>query len=215
MKSKVLIFMCCLLFPASLVCYGQSNESINIGVIYGYGTTDSNLLAIDNYHYSFESVKVVLSKALISRTRWSFEATVEPGFYRVLFEDWEIKAANNAPVIMNEYALAVGMISRFKFSKSISSYLLGSTGPMYNDHQTARLRNGLSFSNSLCLGISVKVNAVTFDLRSGVRHVSNASLYKPNRGYNSTITEVGLKIALQKRKPKITTDYSNYWAFVF
>ena len=62
--------------------------------------------------------------------------------------------------------------------------------------ETERMANGFAFSDVLSFGLTYKIKAISFDVRYGVRHVSNAELQQPNSGYNTTNLEVGILVDL-------------------
>ncbi len=95
---------------------------------------------------------------------------------------------------MKEFALGIGIITRYNLINNISVYALGSVGPMIIDTETERLAKGFAFSDVFSLGLSYKLNSITIDTRYGVRHTSNLNLQNPNSGYNSANFEIGFLI---------------------
>ncbi|NNK87357.1 MAG: hypothetical protein HKO90_03660 [Flavobacteriaceae bacterium] len=181
---------------------------MNFGVAFGYGSADGRLLGSDTYFYDYNAFKLVLNKRLLGKSSWRLEGILEPTYFQVKFR--EIEAATDQSVMhyINEYALVLGLLSRWYLSSSLSAYFVGSTGPLYNDHFTSRMKKGLGFSNGLGIGLTYELKGLRIDIRSGIRHVSNAGLNEPNLGYNSSITEIGLLFALDKR-PKVTSTLAS------
>ena len=68
---------------------------------------------------------------------------------------------------------------------------------MVSGDDTERLKKGFAFSDIFGLGISYKVNYITLDLRSTIRHNSNANLYMANNGHNSVGIESGILFKLK------------------
>ena len=208
MKIRAIGFQIILLGLFWGITIGQNAEDLNFGVSYGYGTADGNLLGSDDYYYQYNSFKFLLNKRLAGKSSWRLEGILEPSFFQVKFR--EIFAVDRNTEVMNtinEYALVLGLISRWYLSNSISTYFCGSTGPLYNDYDSSRMKKGVGFSNGLYIGFTFEVNGVRMDLRSGIRHVSNAGLNEPNLGYNSSITEIGVLFALNKPKIKSGPRY--------
>jgi hypothetical protein len=73
---------------------------------------------------------------------------------------------------------------------------LGSIGPMISDTETERLAKGFAFSDIVDLGVGYKVGKIMFEVRPGVRHVSNANLQSPNSGLNSSNINFSISVAL-------------------
>jgi hypothetical protein len=98
---------------------------------------------------------------------------------------------------INEYVLNVGLIYRHHFNSKSSVYGLINAGPMYIDTETERLQKGFAFSDIFGVGYNYKLNAISFDVKTMIRHVSNANLQMPNYGLNSVGFEFGAYYELQ------------------
>ena len=185
--------------------YGQTSQDMNFGVAYGYGTSDGRLLGSDDYYYQYNSFKFLLNKRLAGKSSWRLEGILEPSFFQVKFREiFAVDRDTEVINIINEYALVLGLISRWYLSNSIT-FFCGSTGPLYNDFDSSRMKKGIGFSNGLFIGFTYEVKGIRIDLRSGIRHVSNAGLNEPNLGYNSSITEIGVLFGMNKRR-KVKTS---------
>src|SRR5665648_546493 len=97
---------------------------------------------------------------------------------------------------ITEYVLNAGFIVRLNLSERLSFFVLGSTGPMVSDTKTERLAKGLVFSDIFAFGVAFKVGKIMFEIRPGLRHVSNANLKYPNSGHNSSNIDFGISVSL-------------------
>jgi len=93
---------------------------------------------------------------------------------------------------VHEYVLNIGFLFRKSIGKRCSLYILGSIGPMITDTETERMSNGFAFADVVAVGFSIKIKSLQFDLRTSVRHVSNAGLGSENAGYNTKNIELGI-----------------------
>ena len=208
LKFAFLILVFAGLFYSALYC--QNNESFHVGISYGTGSSEWNMMDIDNYFYDYDSYKIVLNFTLVGKRIWSLEGVLEPTYFQAIFKDFEISSIEDPFRTLKEYGLNIGIVSRLMISQVISTYFLGSTGPLYINSHTSRMKNGIGFSNNFCLGFTVQVKKMRFDIRTGIRHVSNAGLNSPNRGYNSSITEMGISFPILRKKPSIPrSDWTN------
>lgn len=97
---------------------------------------------------------------------------------------------------IREYVLNVGCRVRKTLCRNTSVYLLGSIGPMVTDTETERLSKGFAFSDVIAIGFSVKADTVNFDVRPGLRHVSNGGLQSSNAGFNTKNIEFSVTFTL-------------------
>ena len=97
---------------------------------------------------------------------------------------------------VHEYVLNIGFLVRKPIGKKCSLYVLGSIGPMITDTETERMSDGFAFADVLALGFSARLQKLQFDLRPGIRHVSNAGLGAENAGYNTKNIEFGISYSL-------------------
>ncbi|MEN8139138.1 MAG: acyloxyacyl hydrolase [Bacteroidota bacterium] len=95
-----------------------------------------------------------------------------------------------------EYALNLGLTFRHKTYRNLSTYAMGSVGPMYSNTGSERLKEGFAFSDIFAIGFSYNIKSFLIDLRFSIRHVSNADLQWPNIGHNSSNLEFGFMYQL-------------------
>jgi hypothetical protein len=62
---------------------------------------------------------------------------------------------------------------------------------MYIDTDSERLKKGWAFSDIFGLGLNYKKNAISLDVKTMIRHISNGNTKYPNFGYNSVGIEFG------------------------
>ncbi len=160
----------------------------------------------DGYVYESTQYKVQYNRQLWNWGKWDAHVLIEPGFYRVdhklinfffitpddpNFE--ERRERFQMPRTFNEYALNAGLrVSRSLFEE-FDIYGLLSSGPMYSEQSTERLKGGFAFSNILAAGFQYEfAQSWRLDARAIIRHTSNAGLRRPNSGHNSFGGEAGL-----------------------
>lgn len=98
---------------------------------------------------------------------------------------------------LKEYSLNIGGIARRNFSKQFSVFALVSTGPDYLSKETPRLSKGFAFSNNASLGVTYKIEDISFTLTSGIRHISNANTRPINNGVDTGNMELGITYRLK------------------
>ena len=162
-----------------------------------------------DYLYNTRGYKILINRQL-SVSKLSLEFQAEPSLYFAdhrLLEELFIQPSDGPDYLskriiftkmktITELALNLGVIVRYSFNPVSSLYLIGSIGPMYSDTETERLAKGFAFSDIAALGTSVRINRFLFDIRTGIRHVSNADLRLPNSGHNTTTIDFGLSYYL-------------------
>lgn len=209
MKFNYLILIAFLLGSSLLSTAQETNSKFKAGFIYGFGVTDNFPFSTDDYTYDIQFYKIQLNYLVKELGKFDFEINVEPSYYHtkhqllnkhfVTPEDpnyLEKREEFTQLKTMNEYALGMGLLVRYPLFNKLSISVLGSIAPMYLDTETERMANGFAFSDVLSFGLTYKIKAIAFDVRYGVRHVSNAELQQPNSGYNSTNLEFGILVGL-------------------
>jgi hypothetical protein len=158
-----------------------------------------------NYSHTQKGYRLQINY-LLRNGKFSYELQIEPSYYkaehRMLNPDFILPTGGvdyMAERVMfmkertiNEYALNIGLVTRYNFNKNFSSYLLLSTGPMYTDKETERLAQGFAFSNLISLGLGYSTGRLRFQFGPGIRHVSNANTHFPNGGHNSSTLDGGV-----------------------
>lgn len=177
--------------------------------MYGYGEQSGFLLKNKDYSYSSNTVKLQLFYPLKSG-KLSIDLLIEPtigfakhqllNFYFIEPDepDYLAKRAEfTQSKLLTEYILSNKLLLHYKVYKSNSVYVLAGIGPMLISKRTERLAKGLAFSETVGLGLSLKIGKnIYFDIRGILRHLSNAELKKPNSGINIVSFESGLNVKL-------------------
>ncbi len=220
----------CFLFLLGFMCsFGQTNrhgerKRQRIGLNYGLGTQQSFPFSSDSYNYDVSFIKFNYLKILTRGDRLNLGFSIEPGLYQSRVTDSsgeqrdpgtggtnqtadqtpseQTGNSNLTSKRMNEYALNIGVHMFYRIQKKVDGYLLGSIGPMFLDTQTSIQKKGLAFSDIVAIGFLYHLNDIIFDLRFGLRHISNAGIGDPNAGYNSANLEMGFSIPLNKTSKK-------------
>jgi len=202
MIKKLLI----ILFLVVIKMSAQDEKSkFAIGFNYGFGSEFNN----KNYTFTNHFYKVQLYYKLKETKHFQYEILVQPevnfgthqllNFYFVKPDtpDFEQKREEYTKLKdIHEYVLNIGFLVRKPISKTFSVYALGSIGPMITDTETERMSDGFAFADVLALGFSARLQKMQFDLRPGIRHVSNAGLGAENAGYNTKNIEFGISYSL-------------------
>lgn len=193
----------------SSMVQGQSEHrgfSQRLGIHFGQGTQQSFPFFSKSYTYDNRYVKFNYYQGLSKphrKLQWGI--TVEPSLYLT-------QQSENAPVPQSsfsntkeyirvdhnitEYVLNLGIQLTYPLGKRLETYFLGSVGPMLIEGDTRRQRKGFAFSDILAIGMLYTTKNYVVDFRYGLRHISNAGLAQPNRGYNSTNFEIGIALPL-------------------
>ncbi|WP_435623955.1 acyloxyacyl hydrolase [Flagellimonas sp.] len=188
-----------------------SDKKIWLGLNYGLASRNSFIYKSPDYLYRNRFLKVQANYLLLTKNRFNYELHIEPSIYfceHQLLNKWFIQPKAGDDYLeqrdrftqrreFNEYALNLGIILRYTIYKDFSAYLLGSIGPMFSEDDTERLTKGLAFSDILGLGFSHTQKSIRFDLRTTLRHNSNANFSKPNNGHDSIGLEMGVSFQLK------------------
>ncbi|MFL1012830.1 acyloxyacyl hydrolase [Flavisericum labens] len=199
--------MLCMVVCLPRVGYSQiKKENIKIGFASGVGTQNRYPFNLSDYQSDVLFYKVQLNYILKQKRRWAFETHVEPSYYVVehqLLNKWFIKEGyyddyeDKRELFMQkrtikEYVLNFGFAVRYKIAGSLSTYAIGSIGPMISDKATERLAKGFAFSDVFGIGISYQIKSWELGFRYSIRHTSNLDMKYPNSGHNTTNTELSI-----------------------
>lgn len=206
MKNKILSFVFCFCF---ICVYSQKKEPsfkwLRTGFVYGFSSQNTFIKQDPDYRYESRSYKFSNHFHLSKKEKHSWEILVEPSYYSSKHESFNIwhkyftsssniddERAKFLPLKhMNEYVLNLGMIYRRNLTKELSAYGIANIGPMYIDTDSERLKKGFAFSDIFALGLNYKYNHWSLDIKTMIRHVSNAETQYPNFGYNAIGFEFG------------------------
>jgi len=203
--SKTLPFIVLFLYAVFCASAQGKKDRVTIGFNYGFGNEFKNR----NYTFTNHFYKAQLYYQIKETKHFRYEILIQPeinfatheliNFYFVKPEtpDYISKREEYTKLKdIHEYVLNFGFLVRKPIGKTFSIYVLGSVGPMITDTETERMSDGFAFADVVAFGVSAKVNQFRFDIRSSVRHVSNAGLNSENAGYNTKNVELGISYCL-------------------
>lgn len=94
-----------------------------------------------------------------------------------------------------EVGANLGLQYRWYFNPVSWFFTQISTGPHYISLNSPRQAGGFIFSDNLAFGISIKtVKALRTEVQYRLRHLSNASIKRPNAGINNHFIMLGLAL---------------------
>ena len=208
-----LIVLCILGISLNLKIHAQDNGSqgypLSLGMNYGLASQDNFLSNNLNYLYENRFLKIQINYRFHQK-KLQYELLIEPSIYfaeHQLLNKFFIVPESGPDFrarqerftqrrSFEEYALNLGIVVRYPILQNLSTYILGSVGPMVSNDDTERLKKGFAFSDILGFGLTFQYNRLLFDVRLTLRHNSNADLYKPNHGHNSLGLESGIAFQL-------------------
>lgn len=181
-------------------------ENLKLGFSYGFGAQDKAPFNSKNYAHTVAFYKAEINYKLKQKKRWGYEINLEPAYYvanHELINPWFIKGRDYKNYLelrtlfsqkrrIREYALNCGFIVRYNIFKRISTYALGSVGPMTSNNATERLAKGFAFSDIFGLGLSYSVGKTLLNFVYSVRHTSNLGFKQPNSGHDTTNIEFSM-----------------------
>jgi len=188
----------------------EKDRSLRLGIDYGIGKQQIFPYNSRDYKYDLKGYRVLLNWPFKKTRLFSYELQFDPGIYfakHQLLEALFMQPADGPDYlekrerfmkekIIKEYVLNVGFLFRYKLKEKFSFYIMTSVGPMFSDTETERLARGFAFSDIAAIGSAYKTGKFMFEIRSGIRHVSNLDLQWPNSGHNSSNIDFGISVFL-------------------
>ena len=179
-------------------------QPLSIGFSLGSGSQQAFPFHSSHYHYEYDSYRILLNYRIVDSSFWKLEITVEPSLYKAqhqLLNEFYVQPKHGSNYVelrelltmdksINEYALDIGLLLRHQTFRNLSFFIQGSVGPMISNRYTERMAKGFAFSDIIGMGCSLKLGALQWFFRTGLRHVSNFNLKTPNAGYNAVIMEL-------------------------
>lgn len=211
MSQKITLFVALVFLLSTCLTSAQiKKENLKLGFSNGSGKQGRFPLSSPDYIHDVDFYKVQLNYRFKDKRKWAFEINLEPSYNVVkhqLLNSFFIKASDADNFLelrelfgrkrtIKEYVLNMGVIARYKLYKGISTYAIGSVGPMIGDKETERLAKGFAFSDIFGLGVSYDVNVAIFDFRYSVRHTSNLEFDSPNSGHDTSNFECSVLFKL-------------------
>lgn len=169
----------------------------SIGFISGYGAQRMGFIDIGvDYTYQVTFLQLQYGYNAIQKKQWKLGLLLQPQFNITRYN-----RPDAAREKMNgfEFGLNIGGMLGYDILKDILLlYTVLSLGPHYISGAPERQTDGFIFSDNLFIGLQAKVGKhVCLDFRPGFRHISNASLKRPNGGVNTFIISGGVMIDLK------------------
>lgn len=191
--------------------FTQETRELYIGGSVGWGTQNAAPFNSSDYSHKIAFIKGQLNKELYAIQKFQLEFDFEPTYFiinhQMLNPNYitperapnylEQRAHFLEPMTYSEFSLAVGLIIRYQIIDQFSFYIMGTVGPTLIGKETERLAKGFAFSDIAGMGISNDWKKFSLDIRTTVRHLSNANLLFPNSGHNSINVEAGVLFPLK------------------
>ena len=171
----------------------KTQANYDIGLLYGRG---SQVGVNVNYNYQVDFFLLQYSRFLKRQKDFEFKLLIQPQYNKTRLKE-SIESCFQKGY---EFGVNYGLLIR---KKIIRNFLFGysclSLGPHFVSITPERQSNGFIFSDNLFMGFQIKVITNTYlDIRIGFRHISNASIKKPNGGINNSFVSIGF-INLKER----------------
>ena len=181
------------------------DKTCRVGFNYGVGNVQNFPFKSQSYIHDSKFYKLQYNRTLFKQRKWTYALNLEPALYisnHIELSDANLKEQNMASGLVsntttiNEWVVNIGFQIQYQILKYSNVYFLVSVGPSYNNRETKRLNRGFAFSDIVGFGLNWKMCSIIVDFRFSLRHVSNAGLNFPNRGYNSSAFEIGFSIPI-------------------
>ena len=209
-QNKICLLPVLIVLAVSQLYSQQDSSLFRIGASYETGKQPFFPFTSPDYTYSVKGYKVLINYRIKESGSFSYELQIEPGIYsarhRLLNEYFiqpdrgsdylEQREIYKKEKIISEYVLNIGFQVRYALKGKLSLFASGSIGPMISGTETERLAKGFAFADVIATGIAYKVRKVMFEIRPGLRHVSNANLQHPNSGHNSSNLDFGISYSI-------------------
>lgn len=162
------------------------------GLQSGYGF--QNGLGV-SYHYEVVFLKMKSFHTIYDAGKWSFDLIPQP---QVNISRY--KVTNNSA--KKDHGIEFGVNIGFAFTRYFDAgttglYIMAGAGPHYVSGVPERQAPGFIFSDNVALGFTrLLSDRLALDLSAGFRHISNASLKRPNGGVNNLVVMGGVVVQL-------------------
>ena len=168
------------------------NSEHKVGFVSGFG--DQRWMDV-SYDYQVVFFQVQYYWAFHRRKTWGLDLLVQPQYNLTQY-----RHVDGYTQLTPGYELGVnaGLLIRKNFEQDgLSVYFLASIGPHYISGSPERQVAGFIFSDNILAGASMRIaNDFYLDIRSGIRHISNAGLKHPSLGINNLVINAGFFLLL-------------------
>lgn len=185
-------YVAILFLVISYLCLAQDEsfqqKERKIGFTVGYGFQDGLNV---RYHYKVLLFQFNYYLTILKKESFSFEIIPKPQFN---FTGYKVTNNSSKEESGFEFGLNVGFAARKIFGKGNTSvYLLIGSGPHYVSGVPDRQAKGFIFSDNFTVGLDMPLSdRLRLDMATGIRHISNAGLKRPNGGVNNIFLYSGL-----------------------
>lgn len=206
---RIYLLLSVVVISTGLLKGQDTTRTVRLGLSFARGSQQMFPYNDKDYTYSFNGYKIIINFP-IKTGKISYELHAEPAIYsshHQLLNKYYIQPEAGDDYLLQreiytqektiiEYALNLGILIRYNFRSPFSLSFIASVGPMYSGTATERLAKGFAFSDIVAIGAAYKVKNLMFEVRPGVRHVSNADLKMPNAGHNAATIDFGISVFL-------------------
>ncbi len=188
----------------------ENTRSLRLGINYVVGKQQIFPYNSPDYIYNIKGYKIQFTYPLKNPGVVSFELQLEPGIFSArhqLLNEFFVQPEDGADFLeqreiftkektITEYVLNFGCMVRYHPTTRLSLIIGGSVGPLFSDTKTERLAKGFAFADVVAIGLGYQRGRFLFEIKPGLRHVSNADLQYPNSGHNSSNIDFGISVIL-------------------
>lgn len=203
--TGILLFSLLDLFLVQSTMCQEKIRSTGLGFSYGMGSQQVFPFMSKDYNYNTKNIKLLFNYP-IRKGKIALDLRIEPSIFLAkhqLLNEYFVQPEYGPDYLylrevysrqktITEYALNIGLQLSINPEGRFSWFIMASTGPMYTDTATERLAKGFAFSDIFGFGMQYKTEHLVFEIRPGLRHVSNLDLQFPNCGHNSTAIDFGI-----------------------
>ena len=196
-KPILFLFGLCV-FQLGVAQYEASDgmHRSRFGIQYGHGTNEMPWTNLDiAYHYEVNLLQLQYYYAIKNGKTFACDLLLAPQYNTTNY-----RKVDQVGELYNGYELGftAGFSPRLNMVKgTLGLYVLITSGPMYISGTPGRQAEGFNFSSTAATGVQLRLLKKTYiDLRTGIRHLSNAGTERPNGGVNNLVWSLGVNYGL-------------------
>ncbi|MES2274667.1 MAG: acyloxyacyl hydrolase [Bacteroidota bacterium] len=159
------------------------------------GNNNHNIALKTTYYYQVNFYQLQYYQSILRHRTFGIEILAQPQYNTTKYKKY--RDADQTEYLNGfETGLNLGFLFRKNVSNNqVSFYMLISSGPHYISDTPVRQSNGFVFSNNFCAGVNLKIyKGLYADIRTGIRHMSNAGFKIPNAGINDMTLNEGFMV---------------------
>jgi hypothetical protein len=187
--------------------FNNSKHRIGFVFAFGYQTTLTAIPSLNGevkyeevglnveYEYEVDFFQAQYYYKILAKKTWGLDLLVQPQYNTTVYR---LKGKDSEKLKGYEFGVNFGVLIRKNIFKDfLSLYSFISVGPHYVSGVPQRQSKGFIFSDNLFIGSNIKLHKkVYLDIRSGLRHISNASITNNNGGVNNLVSSIGFLVNL-------------------